>query len=167
MPRIYMVSQGQSSNEELNGSYLWAPLLNQGGHVNFSYELIKYVHEGDIIIHYSQGRVDAVSIAASNAERCAKPRELNNYPWATDGTRVDLEMFIIPCRTHLQKFYWDGFFSDNQPAEYGPLAETGRVKQAYFFNANQRMLDKILELAGMDAQNQAVVAEIKVRLGID
>lgn len=165
MPRIFFVSQGQTSTEELHGSYLWAPLMTQGNRSHFSYDLIRTVREGDIIIHYSNGSVDAVSIASSGAERCAKPRELSNYPWATEGTRVNLNTTIFPRRNHLQKHFWDRFFLTNQPVEYGPMNMMGNVKQAYFFRANERMLDKILELAGKDDQNQVVLNEIRVILG--
>lgn len=65
--RVWWVNQGFSFQVERQGGYLWAPITDQRGAVPSHWETLSEVEEDDLIVHYREGHVRAVSRALGKA----------------------------------------------------------------------------------------------------
>lgn len=75
-PNIYFVFQGKSFDTECNGGYIWAPILNKvNDHMHYWDRLIK-LRSGDIILHSSNGYINAISEVCDKYFECEIPKEL-------------------------------------------------------------------------------------------
>ena len=125
----YFVYQNQTYSEERAGKYIWSPKLNQNGHRNAGYELMREVHQGDFIIHSSGRKIVSVSVAQTDCYSCDQPKDLGGEDlWNLDGYRVDLEYFDLTNPYDIgQDENW--LISNYDPAS--PFTVKGKGKQRY------------------------------------
>ena len=81
--RIFIVHQGDTYQAELEGGYLWAPQTGL-----FHHENMTKVLQGDIIFHYVNGGIKAVSEALEDCFNAKRPTELDGYGWDREGYEV-------------------------------------------------------------------------------
>lgn len=136
----FFVSQRKTFQAEHSGCYLWAP---QDG--VWHHELMREIEKGDVIIQYN-GSLVGFGFAINNCYSSPKPNSNDFAAWSeTKGYRVDVEQyhFITPVNKELisQELI------ECQPDYHAPLNRNGGVNQCYLFQANQAMVEVILQEA--------------------
>src|SRR5690606_12319716 len=111
------------------GGYFWAPLRDRGGGTPAHWRRMEEVREGDIVLHYSEGFIRAISRVQSPPMRAA-------YPHRTHGQYSERERNLI--RT--EYFYLDPPIPrevaarlEKLPASGHPFTSSGTVQQGYLY----------------------------------
>lgn len=91
--RIFKVHQGKTFQQEYTGRFVWAPASGIHHH-----EKMTDIHEGDIIFHYANGALVAISEAMSNWFHCPQPASLAGFGYGIDGycAKVRYQMLTAP-----------------------------------------------------------------------
>lgn len=146
---IWWVNQGGTYELSKRLGYLWAPLKTYWGREHAYWSTMAEVRKGDIIAHYSKGKILALSRATADvyiAERVSGFHGLQSEAWtASLGRRVDITLFpleppilidSVAARIHELAIY------------QGPLTKNGKIKQSYL---NRFTLDglRILQEAAL------------------
>lgn len=76
---VYYVYQGETYDEERSGGYVWSPKLTKNGKKNAGYTMMTNVKMGDFILHNSNGKIMAVSIAKADCKDGKQPKELADH----------------------------------------------------------------------------------------
>ncbi|MEF2248730.1 McrB family protein [Paenibacillus sp. IITD108] len=130
-PSIWWVCQGTSYNAQKQEGVLWAPLKNVGGKTEYHWETMKDVKVNDIVLHYSNMALRAVSQVKVAAVEKPKPSSLSGQQWDETGRLVVTEYHeLIPpipfeaitqdlLQLHITK---------------GPINKKGGVNQGYLFS---------------------------------
>ena len=94
---MFYVFQGETYEEERSGEYVWSPQLTKNGRKNAGYSKMKEICKGDYILHNSNGKIVAISVAKSDCYEAQQPWELSEADtsviWDDDGYRVDTDYF--------------------------------------------------------------------------
>jgi hypothetical protein len=153
-PAFWWVNQGSSYEEALNKGFIWAPKKNKSGRQLFYWENVSRVRSGDIIFHYADGNLRAIS-RAKNDGYDAK-NELNNTEWSDDGWRVDTDYRVLSKPITIKEV------GPNLAAfnlKKGPINKSGGVNQGYLYELTDRAVsllfskiedDPILKNSGID-----------------
>ena len=129
-PAFWWVNQGKTYDAERDGGFIWAPQQNKSGNELYHWRNVANVEEGDIIFHYCQGRIVAVSTASKGGYEAERPDELPDDAWENDGWRADLQYHELDEPIGLEQFSEK---LQKEQSERGPLEEGGGVKQGYLF----------------------------------
>lgn len=127
---VWWVCQGTSYNAQKQEGVLWAPLLNAAGKTQHHWESMKDVKINDIVLHYSNGAIRAVSQVQQAAVEKPKPASLSDQQWEENGRLVVTEYHelnpIIPL---------EGISQDLLQLHIGkgPINKKGGVNQGYLF----------------------------------
>lgn len=94
---VYYVFQGETYTEERTGGYVWSPQLDNRGGKNAGYAMMTNIRKGDFILHNSNGRIMAISVAKGDCYEAEQPHELaialTSVQWDNAGYRVDTDYF--------------------------------------------------------------------------
>ena len=91
-PNVWWVNQGKTFRHESAAGYCWAPLRDRRGAYPPHWRRMEEVRAGDIVLHYSDGFVRAISRPRSTARALIAPRhELR-------GRRQPIVPVPLPCR---------------------------------------------------------------------
>jgi hypothetical protein len=121
-PSAWWVNQGSSFASELDLGIVQAPLVNKAGHDLQHWKNIEQLRPGDVVVHYANGAIRAVSSVSKQAKR--GPR-----PWLPDNlagryAKTDYLELLEPLPA-----------AEIEPAhrvpEAGPFDRFGGVKQVY------------------------------------
>ena len=129
---VFYVFQGETFDEERSGGYVWSPQFAKGGRKNAGYTTMKDIRKDDFILHNSNGKVVAISVAKTDCYEAKQPHELEvaetSVDWDKEGYRVDTEYYDFdnPLITTnytdwLKKHYIEG----------SAFTNAGRGKQQY------------------------------------
>jgi hypothetical protein len=128
---VWWVNQGATYQQERRGGYLWAPLKDQRGAALAHWESLAKVCRGDVVVHYLDGAVRALSLATSEAKLMPRPAEFRPTPWAEEGRRLLVTYYelgnLIPRSEIAEQIR-------ALQIPYGPITEDGRVKQGYLWH---------------------------------
>jgi len=148
---VYYVFQGETYKEERAGGYIWSPQLNKTGGKNAGYTMMTNVKKGDFILHNSNGKVVAISIAKADYYEANQPRELSmaetSVEWNDEGYRVDTEYFDfeVPLYTTRYKEWLEQHY-----IEGSAFTRVGSGKQQYLCHLADEhavfLLEKAIEL---------------------
>src|SRR6266550_2280063 len=89
----WWVNQGSSYDEARNKGFIWAPKATTAGMQLFHWQNVSRVRTGDIIFHYADGALRAISKAKSNSYDAKN--ELGGNQWSEDGRRVDADYRVL------------------------------------------------------------------------
>ena len=148
---VYYVFQGETYDEERAGGYIWSPQLNKSGGKNAGYTMMTNVRKGDFILHNSNGKVVAISIAKGDYYEATQPRELaiadTTVDWDDEGYRVDTEYyeFEVPLYTANYKEWLEIHY-----IEGSAFTRAGKGKQQYLCHLADEhaifLIEKAIEL---------------------
>ena len=88
-PSFWWVNQKLTYTKERDGGFLWAPMVNKAGRPEYHWENMEEVREGDVVLHYRNGSLVAVSHVSASAQPAANP--LDNRSWGDEGRLVKTE----------------------------------------------------------------------------
>ncbi len=157
-PRFWWVNQGLNWNVERNGGFIWAPKQNAQGTSFYHWRNVSRVRRGDIVFHYRETAVRAVSVAQSDPSEATRPADLPEGPWEQEGWTARLEYTdlsnAIPITQVGQELLALGL---NQ----GPIARDGVVKQGYLFSLTDEAVVAIAQHADLAELPEPVAALLR------
>jgi hypothetical protein len=154
----FFVFQNKSYDRERSGQYLWAPKKTSSNRKVSSWELMKEVRKGDLIIHSFKKQIIAFSIAKTDVYSSTQPDELKQEGlWENDGWRVDTDYFEISMPIITSDFMDD--IRRLQPNTNAPFNILGRGNTGYLFSANREMVTFLLKKS---EENQPSIQEKEV-----
>lgn len=125
-PRFWWVNQGSTFDEGRDRGLIWAPQRSKSGRMLFHWENVARVRAGDVILHYADGAVRAVSLALSNGHEA--PRTTGDEPDLGWQANVDLH----PLKTPLP-IVKIGRRLTALALDRGPVNRAGAVNPGYLF----------------------------------
>ena len=114
---VWWVNQGATYTKERDGGFLWAPMLNKAGRPQYHWDTMDEVREGDVVLHYSNGSLRAVSHVSAAARPAPNP--LGDQTWDDAGRLVE---------TQYQEL--------NEPVALGAIDEGARIRQGSPFTVS-------------------------------
>ena len=167
-PNYYFVVQSKSFPDENSKSYMWAPLRGKKEQRVASYELMKTIKRGDVIIHYNNNVIPGISIAKTDAYGCKKPDSIGSSSnlWNPDGTKVDVEQYFSSY--NIPKDKWIKAFFEHQPNYGGPIIQGGngelKIGLAYLFKVNKDLVEIILKEMEKNPLSKDVAEKLRLKL---
>ncbi|WP_156349624.1 MULTISPECIES: McrB family protein [unclassified Mycobacterium] len=114
---IWWVNQGTSYAKGRDGGFLWAPMLDKTGRPQHHWETMDEVREGDVVLHYSNGSLRAVSHVTAAARPAPNP--LGGEAWREDGRLVETQYKEL-----------------NEPVAVAAIDESARIRQGAPFTVS-------------------------------
>ncbi|MGB2922141.1 MAG: hypothetical protein WA944_21600 [Mycobacterium sp.] len=114
---VWWVNQGATYTKERDGGFLWAPMLNKAGRPQYHWDTMDEVREGDVVLHYSNGSLRAVSHVGAAARPAPNP--LGDQTWEEAGRLVE---------TQYQEL--------NEPVALAAIDEGARIRQGSPFTVS-------------------------------
>jgi len=147
----WWVNQGSTYQEALAGGFIWAPQKSNAGRQINHWTNVSRVRAGDIIFHYANGEVKAVSMAKKDGY--AAKKELEGSGWSDDGWRVDADYEVLARPVPIQEI---GAALAALHMEGGPIDKTGGVKQGYLFALTEEAVALFVDRVRDDPALEAV-----------
>ena len=125
---------------------LWAPLRGSLGQRVASWETLRNVRPGDVVLHYSRPAVRGISRVATLPALAYPPARGYKEPVDTEGTLVltdPLSEVHIPWKDVL----------DILPPGQGPLTTVGTLNRGYFYDLDSEGAVRLLQQAGLEITN--------------
>lgn len=159
---VFYVFQGINYEKEHAGQYVWSSQLDKAGHKNAGYTMMTNVKAGDFILHNTNGKIVAISIAQRDCYGAERPEKLleadTSVAWNNDGYRVDTTYYEFdkPLITSnykewLVKHYVEG----------SAFTRKGSGKQQYMCNLVYEHAIFLLEKAIELQKDNDVLANLK------
>lgn len=142
---VWWVNQGSSFLRASRDGYLWAPKQNKNGQTFVHWTNMKALKVGDVVIHYADGAVRALSRVASVAYDSERPAGDQDAAWENDGLRVDVQCKVLVHPVSLSTLPLDA-----RPAGLGPFTVAGGVKQGYLWDLPTSAADALRGLFSPD-----------------
>lgn len=138
-PNVWWVNQGGSYAQEREGGYLWAPKVSKSGAAFGHWTNLTKLRQGDLVLHYANSALHALSIVQAPAIDAERPSELPQEQWETD---------VYLVRTHYHDFPKPIALADI-PVNWresgpGPFTVHGGVKQGYLFPVPAGFLPRVV-----------------------
>lgn len=156
-PKAWWVNQGASYQQEKTGGFLWAPVQGRKGNTFAHWANMEKVREGDIVLHYANVALRAVSVVTKASIHAAKPDSHSGEPWEDDGylVRSDYSEFASPIPLH------DIPLDFREGEVGGPFNREGNVNQGYLYPAPAGLLDHLVRTLGVNWPDPVVaIAEL-------
>ncbi len=128
-PNIWWVNQGKTFKLEFQGGYIWAPLRDQRGATPPHWRRMEEVRPGDIVLHYSDGFLRAVSRVQTAPQQAVYPEEAHGKYGGRVGTLIRAEYHLLDPQVP-RDVAWR---LEHLPPSEGPFTDAGSVQQGYLF----------------------------------
>jgi MoxR-like ATPase len=140
-PSAWWVNQGATYQAGRDGGFLWAPKLGRDGRSREYWLNLKELTPCDIVLHYVEGNIRAVSRVATSGVDQAKPASLASEDWASDGilARTTYRELETPIKV-------TDIPTSLRVPDSGPFTATGGVKQGYIFPLSNEFYDELCRL---------------------
>ncbi|WP_122410126.1 HNH endonuclease [Pseudomonas viridiflava] len=132
--RYWWVNHKQTSRYEINGEFLWSPMLKSDGRRNYFYDTMKEASPGDLVVSYSNAKVSFVGQVLDFAVAAPKPPAFGetgmnwnkNNGWLLPVAWTRLKKQVSP-KAKLDKL------ADVLPVKYSPISSvTGKGNQGAY-----------------------------------
>jgi MoxR-like ATPase len=145
-PAYWWVNQGATYDEAREEGFIWAPKESKSGARLFHWENVSRVRSGDIIFHYADGELKAISKAKTNGYDAKK--ELGGNQWSDDGWRVDSDYFVLADPVPISEI---GSKLARLQLDKGPVNRAGGVNQGYLFELPPAAVGLLLAKMGAES----------------
>ncbi len=125
--RIFKVHQGKTFEAEYQGEYVWAPTSGY-----YHHEKMTEIHTGDIIFHYAEGALIAISEAVSDCMNYPQPYALFGNGWGNVGYRVNVRYQLLAKRIPLE--HYRDYIANHKANSYSSFDINGGACQGYMFD---------------------------------
>ena len=141
--RYWWVNLGDSYEEARKLGALWAPLKDKRGNPNNSWESLDLVKRGDIVLHYANKKIRAIS-TVTHGPRVAEKTLSDRTQWQDLGREIavdiqDFDFTIEISEVPLELRVGSGKGIDT------PFDRNGKVKQGYLFTAPTEVVKFVFE----------------------
>jgi 5-methylcytosine-specific restriction protein B len=158
--QYWWVSQGDTLDESLKDSYVWAPQKNKLGRAHFHWTNVARVKKGDVLFHYADGAIRAVSVAQSDGRESRSTLREGNSNHA--GWRADVDVYKLEAPLDIKAI---GPTLAALTVERGPVDRAGKANKGYLFELPPDAVESIAErmnLSGLPDELATVLADWKV-----
>lgn len=135
---VWWVNQGATYAKERDGGFLWAPMLNKAGRPQYHWDTMNEVHEGDVVLHYSNGSLRAASRVSAAAKPAPNP--LGDQAWEDAGRLVETQYQELNEPVAL------GAIDERARISQGsPFTVTGSVQQVYLVRLQEDFVNELAQ----------------------
>jgi predicted Mrr-cat superfamily restriction endonuclease len=136
-PRVWWVCQGGTYAAERDLSLMWAPKKGKNGASREFWRALEDARKDDVVLHYANGSVRAVSTVAGEAVDASKPEDLGGA-WADHGwlVRTSYRELSEPVDLGGIPYEW-------RVTEGAPFTKDGTVRQGYFFGLSKEFAQRL------------------------
>lgn len=149
--QYFWVNQSKTYDIESKFEFLWAPLFNKGNRKEFHWENMLNIMKGDIIFHYSKGKIRNISIAKGECYNCNLPAEMHDFSdaWEKEGRRVDSKYYTLNVPLPIKdSAYINDILYLNKTLKPALFNKNDRINQGYLFQLNEEMAKYLLDKIG-------------------
>ncbi|MGE2832704.1 McrB family protein [Mycobacterium sp. SMC-4] len=133
---VWWVNQGATYTKERDGGFLWAPMLNKAGRPQYHWDTMDDVREGDVVLHYSNGSLRAVSHVTERARPAPNP--LGDQAWHDEGRLVETRYEELNEPVALASI------DENARIRQGsPFTVSGSVQQVYLVRLEDELVSEL------------------------
>lgn len=145
-PAVWFVTQGATFSKGPGKKFLWAPQKGKNERKWFYWTNVRKVKKGDIIFHYSEGLLQGVSIATSNAYEATN--DDSKSPWERDGYKVDIDITLLnpPLKSDVFIKNIHDFNKYLKHVSNKPFTKKGTVNQGYLYEFSKEAGSYIRQL---------------------
>jgi len=143
IPNIWWVNQNKNLEQERDGGYLWAGKKGKKGQSVYHWETLKDVEKGDIILHYSKGKLEYVSQVIEKYRYAPPPSPHDIQYTGQEGRLIKTEYHKLTPPIPLTAI---GHKLAHIDIQHGPIDNTGGIVEGYLFRFNEDAL-KIIQKA--------------------
>lgn len=133
---VWWVNQGHTYNEERQGGYVWAPQKTKAGFPVAHHTNVSRLAPNDVVVHYSKGKIQAVSRVSAQPVDQIRPNDLPEDMWESAGHYCEVEYSALNDPISLTEI-------PERPGDAGPFNSDGSVKQGYLFGLDARFADQL------------------------
>ena len=148
---FWWVNHKQTRDHEVRGGYLWSPMRNANGARNQTYENMRLVRPGDVVLSYAHGRIGAIGRVTEAATACPKPDEFGNVGgyWSNEGWMVEVD--FRPAPRPLQPSQTIDLIRPLLPTRHSPIQQNGHGNQGcYLAGISDALGHLVLTLTGAE-----------------
>jgi MoxR-like ATPase len=154
-PRVWWVNQGGSYRRARDGGHIWAPERNKAGTELAHWSAMRYLRQGDRVLHYANTEIRALGRVVSEATRSGRPDEVADQAWGDTGFRAEVEYRELDPRIRLIDIP-----EEWRLKEGAPFNSAGSVQQGYLFALSDSFLKQLkqrfsqldLDVTGIDVE---------------
>jgi len=138
---FWWVNQGASYEAESRDGYIFAPMLDERGASLGHWNNLAKVRKGDVIFHYVDQEIRAISKVTEEAVEVSRP----------DGSMDSKLGRLVKCSyiPLAASVYLSAIEQDQRVKEGGPFNKNGGVKQGYLFPVSEQFAEFITPLVGI------------------
>ena len=137
-PKFWWVNQGATFQHERSEGCIWAPRTSKGGKTIAHHHALRRLRPNDVIFHYSQGALRAVSRVESSYDEAPRPTGLSDLRWEPEG------FLVHTLYSDLEKpIELDEIPRSWRNIEGGPFTKSGAVKQGYLFPVTYQFAERM------------------------
>ncbi|MBT3317096.1 HNH endonuclease [bacterium] len=148
--RYWWVNQNQTYRQEVGGGYMWSPKRNKVGGKAASYEMMREIAPGDLVLSFYKQHIMAVGIATTLCLDGWMPKEFGEKDWNPRGWRIEVSFQELNNKIKPAKYMH--LFQPVLPKKYSPLQKSGRGNQAYLFEIPNLMMGVLAQIIGHEVQ---------------
>lgn len=141
----WWVNQGQTADQEIEGSYLWSPKFARGDRPLTAYENMKDIEPGDLVFSYHDKKIRHYGFATGRALSSPKPEEFGKagLNWSDSGWCVSVTWVAVnPIDREVIGREAARIFDEFE----NPFTINQTIKQSYLFRISKKAADFIMEL---------------------
>jgi hypothetical protein len=136
-PAVWWVNQGSTYTKARKAGLIWAPMLDKAGRPQRHWETMDQVRAGDVILHYSNSNLRAVSTAESGASPAKNP--FGQDVWGDDGRVVPVRYEDLHAMVPLASIP-----ASVRTTAGGPFTSVGSVQQGYLYRVSDAVLHVLI-----------------------
>jgi hypothetical protein len=152
--RYWWVNLGDSYEEARKLGALWAPLKDKRGNPNNSWESLDLVKRGDIVLHYANKKLRAIS-TVTNGPRVAEKTLSDRKQWQDLGREIAVDMQDFDFTIEISEIPLELRLNSGQGIAT-PFDRNGKVKQGYLYTAPTEVVKFVFEYLKLLSPNGQV-----------
>lgn len=156
MLKFWWVNQGRSYARELDLGIAWAPLVTEKGRKQHHWERMDLVQPGELVIHYAEGQIRAVSRVLVGSHPASNPHA--GGEWIQAGRELKLSYNVLDVALTLDSIPKE--LRQKYSGSGSPFDRYGSVNLGYFFDLADEVGVWIMESAGLVADPDDVLSDV-------
>lgn len=133
---VWWVNQGSTYSAEHAGGYVWAPVNTKAGWPVAHHTAVSMMQPGEVVIHYANSHIRALSVVQSAPELRNRPAELDNGQWEEEGHFAAVKYYPLEAPLPIGSV-------PGRSSEAGPFDIKGEVKQGYMFQVSHSFAEQL------------------------
>ena len=156
--RYWCVNHAQTMRQEVDGGYLWSPIVEANGAKSRFYDNMRRATPGEVVLSYADGVIGHVGIVADFAISAPKPEEfgrIGSY-WSATGWLLPVQWLDANLAVRPKELL--GRLAPLLPDSHSPIrSSTGSGNQkAYLAEVDRTVIDLILAAARLSTVDLVV-----------